>query len=298
MEGFEFMKVLLIDADSTVPNLALMKLSAWHKSRGDQVSFFEPEPDRIYGSVIFKKNKHLLSGIQTFYPNAEIILGGSGHDLKSKLPDEVEAMCPDYSLYPEMDYSLGFTTRGCIRRCYFCVVPEKEGRLVRWQHPSQWVRHKKAMLLDNNWMADKEWFMETSQWFIDNDIALMENGLDIRLLDEDRAKRLSEIRWAKPIHFAFDDLADEQAVLDGLKMLDKVGISIRSKVSIYVYCHDDKHFDSAKQRCDILKEAGTTAFVMNNYDGVKSQRMKDLARWANRPWLFWSIPFEKYGAIA
>lgn len=103
--GGSRMKVLLIDTDSTIPNLALMKLSAWHKAQGDQVSFSESEPDRIYGSIIFKKNKHLLSGIKAFYPDAEIILGGSGYDLKATLPAEVEAMCPDYSLYPDMDYS-------------------------------------------------------------------------------------------------------------------------------------------------------------------------------------------------
>ena len=289
------MNVGLIDVDShNFPNLALMKLSAWHKAQGDQVSFSESEPDRIYGSIVFKKNKHMLSGIQAFYPDAEIVFGGSGYDLKGQLPPEVEATCPDYSLYPDMDYSLGFTTRGCIRRCYFCVVPQKEGRLVRWHHPEQWVRHKKAMLLDNNWMADKEWFMETSQWFIDNDISLMENGLDIRVLDRERAEQLASIKWAAPIHFAFDDEKDEKSVLDGLKLLKEVGINPRSKVLVYVYCHDDDHYESAVARCRQLKEAGTSAFVMFNCESKSTQRIKHLQRWANRPWAFWSFDIADY----
>ncbi len=290
------MRILLIDADSTIPNLALMKLSAWHKARGDIVSFSEPDPDRIYGSIVFKKNRHLLSGIQSFYPDAEIILGGSGFDLKSQLLPEVEAFCPDYSLY-EMDYSLGFTSRGCPNHCYFCWVPEKEGKYKRWHHPALWVRHKKAKLLDNNWYADRDWFFQMSNWFIEHDVAVdLTQGMDIRLLTPEIASQLRLLKWCASMHFAFDDEKYTQAVLDGIQTMKKEGMekTLRHKVFFYVYCHDDAHYESAVARCRLLKDHGTSAFVMFNCENRSTPRVRHLQRWANRPWAYWSFDIADY----
>jgi len=292
-------RILLIDVDSKIPNLALMKLSSWHKSQGDQVGFNITDPSRIYASVVFKKNAHKLDGLKFFYPGAEIITGGSGIDLKTTLPDEVEYLIPDYDLYPGMDYSLGFTSRGCVRNCYFCIVPRKEGKYQRWQHPKEWVRHDKAKLLDNNWYADPEWFFETSQWFIDNKVAVdVTQGMDIRLITPEIAKRLKELTFWKPIHFAFDGDKEERVVLDGIQTLKGAGINLRSSVYFYVYCHNDDQYESAVNRCRILKENGTSAFVMFNCDKSRTQRIKQLQRWANRPWLFWSIDIDEYKAVA
>ena len=138
-------RILLIDVDSKIPNLALMKISAWHKAKGDnvtlvhgsQVDLTDP-PDQIYASIIFKKNKHLLDYLLSSYQEILIDISGSGYDLKKELPEEIENMAPDYSLYPELNYSIGFSSRGCIRNtktCPFCIVPIKEGRFTRAQHP-------------------------------------------------------------------------------------------------------------------------------------------------------------------
>jgi len=291
------MNVLLVDVDSKIPNLALMKLSAWHKQQGDDVGFHINDPDVVYVSVIFKKNKHLTDGLKLWYPNAEIHIGGSGtENYDVLLDDEIERITPDYSLYPEINYSMGFTTRGCIRSCYFCVVPKKEGELSRWQHPSEFYdpQFKEIYILDNNWMADREWFMETSQWIIDKGLKLRENGLDIRLLDDDLAKQLSKFNLAAPLKFAFDHERDAHAVLDGIAMLKRNGINPRSKAMFYVYCHGDESYDSAVERCRLLKENGTSAFVMFNIDAKRTERIKHLQRWANRPWLFWSIDIDQY----
>ena len=122
------MMILLIDADSRIPNLALMKLSAWHKSQGDHVElvranlpyypnkrkklFIAKNADKTYCSVIFEGNREFIEG-------DDIIFGGTGADLITTLPAEVETCDPDYSIYPDNDISYGFITRGCIRNCSF-----------------------------------------------------------------------------------------------------------------------------------------------------------------------------------
>lgn len=292
-------RVLLIDVDSKIPNLALMKLSAWHKARGDLVGFNVIDPDLIYASVVFKKNRHLVDGLKLFYPDAEIKIGGSGYDLSARLPDEIERMRPDYGLYPEMDYSLGFTSRGCIRNCYFCIVPEKEGR-YNWNRsmdPENWINpaFSKVKLLDNNWYADRDRFFETSNWFIDHGLAVdVTQGMDIRLLTPEIAAQLKRLKWCATLHFAFDDERYTQAVLDGIQMLKDAGIDTKNRCYFYVYCHNDDHYDSALARCRLLKEHHASAYVMFNMDEKRTTRIKHLQRWTARPWLFWSCDIDDY----
>lgn len=290
------MKVLLVQADGKLPNLALMKLSAHHKALGDQIGFNVSEPELVYVSVILKRNKANMDGLRMLYPDAEVRYGGPGYDLRTKLPDEIEYLRPDYSLYPDMDYSMGFSTRGCIRHCHFCIVPEKEGELTRWQHPKEFHNpaFKKVMLLDNNWLADKDWFMETSQWLIDRGISLSEHGMDIRLLDSEIAQRLKEMRFYSPMHFAYDSDKDEQAVLDGIALLKKAGINVRNGVEFYVYVDSPKQLESGINRCRQLKAWGTNPFVMYNIDRPVTPEIRRLMRWANRKWLFWSMDYNDY----
>ena len=290
-------KVLLVQVDGKLPNLALMKLSSWHKARGDIAGFNVADPDRIYVSIVFKRNKENSLGIPRLYSDAEVFYGGPGHDLDTELPKEIEFSVPDYSLYPKMDFSMGFTTRGCIRNCYFCIVPEKEGLLTRWQHPKEFHNpaFKKVMLLDNNWLADKEWFMETSQWIIDNKLSLREGGMDIRLLDDDMADQLSKIDFYKPMHFAFDQDADKDDVLKGIQMLSKHNINLRQKVQFFVYIDGPEQVQSGLARCQQLKKWGTNPFVMYNMDRPRNNEIRHLQRWANRKWLFWKIDFSEYG---
>ncbi|GAI38731.1 unnamed protein product, partial [marine sediment metagenome] len=138
------------------PNLALMKLSAFHKARGDEVYLNFPleRPDITYASCVFTWNKKRISTA----PN-EAVVGGSGIDLTTELPPEVEHIMPDYSLYPRVDFSLGFTSRGCIRKCPWCIVPEKEGQIKpRSRIYEFWDRrHRKITLLDNNLLAAPNW---------------------------------------------------------------------------------------------------------------------------------------------
>jgi len=139
-----------------------MKLSTYHKSRGDNVTLIRPQEiatldqtpsDIIYISCIFVENRDLAIELSRKFPN--VLVGGSGIDLDNRLPPNIETLMPDYDLYPEMKYSLGFTTRGCIRSCDFCIVPKKEGTIqIVGDIYNFWNRkHKHVMLLDNNILA-------------------------------------------------------------------------------------------------------------------------------------------------
>ncbi len=300
------MKILLIDIDSYIPNLALMKVSTYHKAKGDTVGLnYLQDPDKAYISVIFKKNRNkavsCAYSLRLTYPEIEIDIGGPGYDLKKKLPTEIEEQQPDYSLYPDIDYSLGFTTRGCIRKCPFCVVPIKEGSLTRVRSIEEIhdKRHSQIKLLDNNILADKDNFRHIAEYCIKNNLKLdISQGLDARLLDEETAILLSKIKPMKNFVFAFDSLKYKKQVLHAIELLKNAGINIRQKVQFYVYCDKsvtgEYGFNSALTRCQILKDAGTNPYVMLNIDEEPTPDMKHLKRWANRKFIFWTIDFKDY----
>jgi len=289
-------KILLVDVDSKIPNLALMKLSAYHKSIGDEVGFNVNDPDKVYASIVFKKHAINPIMLQLQYPDAEIEIGGCGQDLHKTLPEEVEYIKPDYDLYPDMDYSMGFTTRGCIRNCYFCIVPKKEGMIQVNQHPKEFwdEKHEKLLLLDNNVMASPKWFKEVVDWINEHNLkAVFNQGLDARLLTKELAEYTASIVPFDnhTVVFAFDDTKLEPTIRKSVKLLSEAGLNPRGKLMYYVYCHDHDMVDDALYRCNVLKELGTNPFVMCNIDKPRTKRMKDLRRWANKKQLFWSCSF-------
>lgn len=291
------MRVLLIDVDSIIPNLALMHLSTFYKNGGgSEVGFNISDPDKVYASIIFSKNRHLCDGLKFLYPNAEIDIGGSGYDLNKKLPEGVDKLMPDYTLYPDYPYDLGFTSRGCDRNCYFCIVNKKEGNFHIHQHPSEFhdPKHKGITLMDNNILWDKDWFFEVTDWIIANNMKVDFNqGLDIRLVDDEIAKRISELRPIKNWHFAFDSMNYKDEVISGIKTLNRQGVNMRHDSNFYVYLHDDAQFEDALERCMILKENNVLPYLMINPESRRTQRMADLKRYT-RPWVFFTADFEQY----
>lgn len=274
-----------------------MQLSAYHKSRGDTVGFDTPNPDKVYVSCIFSHNRSQALGLKTLFPDAEIDIGGSGVDLQKTLPTEAQKIMPDYTLYPA-DYDLGFTTRGCIRHCPFCIVPQKEGHIQKWQHISDFHHpdHAVVKLLDNNIYAIRDWFFENTNYAIDHNLKLdITQGMDIRLLTEEIAEQLARIKWAGTIHFAFDspELADQ--VRNGITILKDVGIDCKHRVDFYVLTGFDTTPEQDVARCNLLKSLGTNAFVMQFR---KTPFTRQLARWANRRWLYWSCEFENYSSAS
>ncbi len=288
-------RVLLVDIDSKIPNLALMKISARHKQHGDKVGFDIQNPDKVYISCIFTKNAGQARGVATYYPDAEIDIGGTGISLSKQLPEEIEEMKPDYDLYPST-YSQGFTTRGCIRKCPFCVVPEKEGTIREAQHPSEFhdARFDTCMIMDNNlFAAPQSWQDGIFSWFSDNKIKMMSpQGWDVRLLNEHRAALLKSVKHGGVIHFAWDTLNTEPQVVKGIELLKNAGFNLKDhKISFYVLVGFNTTFEQDLYRCRKLKELGVQAYVMRY---KKTRELNALARWTNNSLgLFWSVDFDQ-----
>ena len=287
------MRVLLVDIDGKIPNLALMKLSAWHKSQGDEVGFCIENPDKVYISCIFTKNAGQARGIPKLYPGAEIDIGGSGISLTKQLPAEIENLKPDYDLYPS-EYSQVYTTRGCDRRCPFCIVYQKEGHIRIWQHPgeSHDDRFDTCMIMDNNLLqAPKYWVHTVLKWFHESGTKMLDHGFDARLLTEEYAGMLKDIKHPKGLHFAWDNRKDEPAVINAIKTMRGAGFTHTRDISFYVLAGYNSDFDDALYRCNRLKEMGVNAFVMPYHK--KDRRINALAKWANRRWAYWSGPFQQ-----
>lgn len=284
----------LHDSDNTkFPNLALMKLSAWHKKRGDVVSFLEPDKnyDKIYSSKVFsftEKDRNLSAG-----EDERVIKGGTGYNLTMKLPDEIEHIMPDYSLYG-LDYSVGFLTRGCIRNCSWCIVPMKEGKIRKHADITEFLAHNKAVLMDNNVLASDfgiDQLDKIAQLGIKVDF---NQGLDARLIDNNIAKKLAKIKWLKPVRLACDQKSQMELVEKAIKMLRENGCTPR-QYFCYVLVKD---VEDALERVEFLRSLKVDPFAQpyrdynNNIEPTKEQ--KAFARWVNRKQIFKSCTWEEY----
>lgn len=285
------MNIGIVAVDSKIPNLALMKLSTWHKAQGDSVKVYEPlfdRPDRLYASKVF----NFTADYAYFPADVEIVRGGTGYDMAVELPAEVEAMYPDYDLY-QCDYAMGFTTRGCIRRCPFCVVPAKEGpiRAVGDIHDF-WRGQERLMLLDNNLTALPEHFELVVRQMIRERVKVnFSQGLDIRLLTLEMAELLSQVRLWKQIHFAWDDINIETDVRRGIRILQDNGVALY-KVMFYVLIGFDSTPEEDLYRVEALRGMGVDPFVMpfDKHDDYQRR----FARWVNHKAIFKSVPWEQY----
>ena len=290
------MKIGLIDVDGHhYPNLALMKLSAWHKARGDTVEWWWGwgQYDRVYMSKVFD---------ETYTPDIpeplnvkEIIKGGTGYGLDNKLPEEVEHIYPDYSIYHELtkDTAYGFLTRGCPRGCHFCVVAEKEGRgSVKVANLSEWWRgQRNIVLMDPNILACPD-HMELLGQLADSKAWVdINQGLDCRLLTEQNIEEINRIKL-KEIHFAWDYMKESESVLSGLKLY--ASLATRKPHGQYgtVFCltNYDTTMEENLYRIYTLRDMGYDPYVMI-YDKPHAQReIKHLQRWCNNRMIFKKEP--------
>lgn len=274
------MKINIYTPDSRIPNLAAMKISAYHKSLGHDVSLNFPliKADLSYASVIFK---------WTVDPLADII-GGPKYP-ETKLPPEIDCMKPDYSLYPGIDYSMGYTYKACPRTCDHCIVPKQH---MDEKHYSIWDFHdsrfKKICLMNNNTFADPNWRETFEEIDKEKLIIIDHNGYDLRLIGEEQAHWLKRLRFEGARHFAWDYPEHEEDIMKGLCNLKQAGIN---QAMVYIMIGHTTHKEDM-DRILLIDAMGYDPFVMplnrkNNYQ-------KRFARWVNHKAIFKTVRWEDY----
>lgn len=283
------MRIGLIDIDGKIPNLALMKLSQHHKQSGHEVELTSPlfanQYDKIMASKIFTHTPMPILPVGS-------LTGGSGYSLKSRLIEPIEHLMPDYSLYPKINYSIGFTTRGCIRNCPFCIVPKKEGGIrINADIYEFWNgEHKKIILLDNNILALPDHFFRITNQIRKKNLKVDFNqGLDHRLLTPEICKRLTEIRHVE-YRFSFDHINLEKTVLKAIDILKTGGIK---RAFWYVLVGFDSTIEEDLYRLNLLRDLGQNTYVQR-YNYCQDQIYVLLAKWANQQRVFRAITFKQY----
>ncbi|MBA7695187.1 hypothetical protein ES703_103809 [subsurface metagenome] len=281
------MKVLLFDADLKMPNLALMKLSAYYKAMGYDVELNFPmgEYDEVFASCVFTKNRHLVETLPF-----KVIGGGTGWDIHASLQPDIEHLMPDYDLY-NCNYSVGFTSRGCIRRCPWCIVPQKEGDIQDWAEIYEFWdrRHRKIVLLDNNLLAAPNWKSTLRDLARERVMVDFNQGLDIRLVDDEVAWSLKQTQLTRWLRFAFDEPSMEQQVREGIRILEQAGIP-PSRLWFYMLIGFDTTFEQDVERLGVLEGLGCEVFAMGyqEVNGVKPRlpwggpgTLQEFGRWIN-----------------
>jgi len=325
--------IAIIDAElaynqkHNFPNLACMKLSAYYKAKGEEVMLKTDYEnlagyEKVYISKVFGETK--ISYETVCMPN--VIIGGTGffYGTKPELPEEIEHIMPDYSLYDShvnkrlenaaktsslkhyTDYSIGFLTRGCFRKCSFCVNRDSD-RCVTHAPFSEFYDpdRKKIMLLDDNVLANPKWrelffaLMEAKKKFT------FKQGIDIRLVSTDFAKTIDNANYDGDIYFSFDNIADSEAIESKLKLLRQY---TDKAVRMYILCGFDyekkytaafwlNDIESIFKRLEIIGRYGVTPFLMrfkNYIDSPYSGLYKNLASYCNKGGLFKTCTFEEY----
>ena len=251
------MKIGLHDADKehrsnrrrTFPNYALMKISAYHKALGDDVEWWDKdkEYDRVYSSKVFSytpENPDLPP---------DTIKGGTGYGLFTKLPDVIDNTFPDYSIYPDCDYAIGYITRGCPNNCRWCIVPKKEGKVTPYRDWHDLVRpdSDKLVLMDNN-ILSCDYGVKQLESLIDSGYQIDCNqGMDARLVTDEKAKILSKLKWIRYLRFSCDSTPQIAAIHKTAELLGKYGIK---PYKLFIYLLVTADLENAEHRVEELKK--------------------------------------------
>lgn len=305
------MRIGLIDFDSKQVNLALMKLSTYHKAAGNQVILnptSKSQVDKVYCSVLFSWNREAALRLSEQFPDIEF--GGTGIDLKTVLSDEVESMQPDYDLYSVeviekrikgimkretrrkkaeevVNAGIGFTSRGCVRSCSFCVVPRKEGGLKSVASLEQLVNPRSNILtlLDNNLTADPDCVAKLQQARDMGLVLDITQGIDIRLMTPEIAQALSEVKHLRSIHYSWDQMYSEKSIKGGIDLLGRFVKKWRHLC--YMLVGFDTSFEEDLYRFQELKEVGVDPYIMvyrgegGERDEYNKIRLQHFSRWIN-----------------
>lgn len=313
------MRVGLLDLDRTgFPNLALMKLSAWHKAQGDQTALVRWDGamltllmfDKLYASAVFTWNRDKAEMLAEM----GVTVGGRGFQKGTKLPNDVHAIAPDYTLYG-IDYGMGFLVRGCIRDCSFCSVPEEEGLPWLDQTIDAMINPARKrpflVLMDNEFFWNVKWAIAQLETFTARGIDWCPSqGLDIRCTTPALCEALAASpfwnlhRTRRQITFAFDDVATEKRYRQGVDMLMRSGIKAWQLQSFVLVGYDNRtqqarplHAEDHR-RIAVIREYGIDPFAMvyrdkNSGKMAGDPELRGFARWVNRR-LYKTCAFDDY----
>ena len=291
------MRVGLVDVDShNFPNLVLMKLSAWYKNRGDLTELLIPqdilkganlfyEYDKLFGACVFDWNR----GIADQLEELDVYMGGSGTRHKDRvLPEEIEHIYPDYSLYGINDWAYGFLSRGCPRHCPFCIVGDKEGTVSYKVADLNefWSGQKNIMLCDPNILACADHLQLLEQIAESKANVEFNQGLDCRMLTLENIEILKRIKVSR-IHFAWDNPKDKISPKKLEFFAEHYDIKPKSRqILVYVLVNFWSTFEEDLMRIYWLRDMGYEPFVMI-YDKPNAPiEIRHLQRWCNNKWVF------------
>ena len=298
------MRTLLIDVDSKIENLALMKLSRFHQNKGDSTNlalmnlsarlkrdrvesgFPIETPNKIYVSCIFQQNLQKAKELKERFPNSDFNLGGPALWEPNHIPEEAEHLMPDYNLYPNMNYSMGYTSRGCPNNCPFCIVPKLEGSFYEYAPISEFHNpdFRNLLLFDNNFFYSKLWDKKID--YIEEGglrVSLFQ-GIDARTITTEKILRLKDIGAynrtfkRKCYYFSWDLMTSSDKVIQGLQTVIDAGIK-PYQIMVYVLVGFNTTHLQDYYRFKVLREMGVDPFIMK-YNGRKDDEfLNHLARW-------------------
>jgi hypothetical protein len=307
------MRVLLLQLDGKIPNLALMRISAHHRALSHEVEFrragnveaVEPglwdAPDRVYASLIFERTRPVAERLLRVYPKA--IVGGTGWDLTTTVEDHgVTTLVYDYSIYPDFRQSIGFTQRGCRLKCPFCVVPRKEGAVATDRPIGQiWRGYghpKELLLLDNDFFGHRDWRQRITEIQMGSFKVSFNQGINARFLNGETAAAIASVDYrddsmkVKRIYTAWDNRKDEARLFNGLRLLVDAGVKPRH-IMVYMligYWPGERHVDRDYRR-ERLREFGALPYPM---PFERTPELLGFQRWViggydkSIPWTEWS----------
>lgn len=293
------MRVAIHDADGTgykYPNYALMKLSAYHKAKGNSIEWFDALNNVLNPyDVIFSSKVFTFTDEEHFLPT-DALCGGTGYNQYHDLPDEIDTMFPDYTMYPHVDYAIGFLTRGCPNKCSWCVVPQKEGAIKpyrTWQEVKR-PDSKKIVFMDNNVLASQHGLSQIEELGKQKISIDFNQGLDARLITPEIGKLLGKCKWNPYIRLACDTASQMPFVAQAHENLIRGGVP-KSKFFCYVLVKD---IDDALLRVEFLRALQIDPFAQPYRDFVNntepSDEQKDFARWVNHKATFKSCTWQEY----
>lgn len=300
-------------SDTQYPSLPLMKISAYHKLKGDFVKIVDDlneKFDTLYVSKVFNLNLRTMKDITLLPPAENIIFGGAGYAINiqdgkevyskekdTSLPPEIESIFPDYSLYGNelKSTACGFLTRGCPNNCDFCIVSKKDGLCSKKVADLNyfWNGQSEITLMDANLLACKDRENLIKQLIKSQARINYMQGVDARLIDEDIAKLLCQTKISM-IHFAFDLMKNEKQILNGLKIFAKYFPKDERQKRVYILTNYNTTFEEDLYRVRKVKELGYLPYVTIYQKGTHSRFLTDLARWSNNMFIQKSTTFENY----